>query len=86
MNIICHVCIAMISQYLNQMVNISQISIHSHHIKNNDDILVWCKVKTTFTPSVFEDKGKVANTPLWYDVSLPRYNLYQEHKREITHM
>ena len=35
MNIICHVCIAMISQYLNQTVNISQISINSHHIENN---------------------------------------------------
>ena len=24
------------------------------------------------------------NTQLWYNVLLPRYNLYQEHKREIT--
>ena len=26
------------------------------------------------------------NTQLWYNVSLPRYNLYQENKREITRM
>ena len=25
------------------------------------------------------------NTQLWYNVLLPQYNLYQEHKREITH-
>ena len=48
--------------------------------------MVRCKIKATFAPPTFEDKGKVANTPLWYNVSLPRYNLYQEHKREITHM
>ena len=51
-----------------------------------DDILVRCKIRATFAPPTFEDKEKVANTQLWYNVLPPRYDLYQEHKREITHM
>ena len=34
----------------------------------------------------FEDKGKVANTQPRYHVLLPRCNLYQEDKREITRL
>ena len=51
-----------------------------------DDILVRCKIRATFAPPTFEDKEKVANTQLWYNVLLPWYNLYQERKREIPHM
>ena len=65
-NIICHVCIAIISQYLlqNQMVNISQFSINSHHWSYGYENCIGFKLvtaTTTFTPSVFEDEKKGHN-------------------------
>ena len=50
-----------ISQYLlqNQMVNISQFSINSHHWSYGYENCIGFKLvtaTTTFTPSVFEDK------------------------------